>query len=86
MVRLIFAWVPLHNTCGLIGFTCAVGFTTIVNCIGSPVQLTPAFVNVGVTVTVATFGIELLLTALNDGIEVPLPLINPMLGSVLVHA
>ena len=85
VVRFILTRVPLHNTCGLVGFTCGVGFTTTVNVIGSPIQLTPALVNVGVTITVATFGIELSLKAINDGIAIPEPLINPILWSELVH-
>ena len=47
---------PLHKTWLATVFTVAVGFTVIVNVVGVPMQLTPALVKVGVTVTVAVTG------------------------------
>ena len=46
------------------GFTVAVGLTVIVNDFEGPTQETPPFVNVGVTVIVATTGALPVLTTL----------------------
>ena len=48
---------PLHSVWLATAFTVGVGLTVIVNVIGAPVQVTPPFVNVGVTVIVATCGV-----------------------------
>jgi hypothetical protein len=61
-------------------FTVAVGLTVMVNVIVVPVQLTPAFVYVGVTITVAVTGAVVLFTAVNE-LMFPLPLAaKPMEG------
>ena len=64
----------LHNTWLATAFTVAVGLTVIVNIIGIPTQLTPLLVNVGVTVTVAVTGDNVLFVAMNDDI-LPVPLV-----------
>ena len=66
-------------------FTVAVGFTMMVNVSGVPTQLTPLFVNVGVTVMDATTGVVVLLVAIKVGIfPVPLAAI-PIDGALFVQ-
>ena len=70
----------LHKDWFGVAFTVAVELTVIVNELGVPTQLTPAFINVGVTVIVAMTGAVLVLVAVNDGIF-PEPLAaNPIDG------
>ena len=76
---------PWHFTIELILFTCASGFTVIVNTIWVPVQLIPAFVKVGVTVIVASTGAVPEFVAINGGILLPEPPNNPILELVVVH-
>jgi len=77
--------VPLHNT-WLAGWsTWPVGLTVIVKVSSGPVQLTPPFVNVGVTTIVATTGAVPALIAVNEAI-LPVPVAgNPMPVVVFVH-
>ena len=76
---------PLHNTWLATVFTDAIGFTVIVNEIGAPVHVTPALVNMGVTVIVAVIALVWLFTVINDGI-LPVPLAaNPMEVLLLVQ-
>ena len=63
----------LQSTWLATAFTVAVGFTVMVNVVAMPTQLTPLFVNVGVTVIVATIGVVVLLVAIKVGI-LPVPL------------
>ena len=56
----------------LTAFIVAVGLTVMVNVMAVPVQLTPPFVNVGVTVIVAVIGAVPVLFAINDRI-LPVP-------------
>ena len=79
---------PLHSTWlpGSGGLITGVGFTVIVNVTGLPVQLTPALVNVGVTVTVATTGALVGFVATKAPI-LPMPLeARPMLVLLFVQA
>lgn len=72
--------VPAHTTTELGWFTCAVGFTTIVNVFAGPVQLTPSFEKVGVTVNVTVIGTEVELLATNEAI-LPVPVAEtPIVG------
>ena len=64
---------PLQSIWLATAFTVAVGFTVMVNVVVMPTQLTPLFVNVGVTVIVATTGVVVLLVATKVGI-LPVPL------------
>ena len=64
---------PLHKVWLLTAFTLAVGLTVMVNVVDGPVQLTPPFVKVGVTVIVAVTGAVPLFTAVNAAIF-PVPL------------
>ena len=64
--------VALHNTISSKSFTCAVGVTVIVKVSSGPTQLTPAFVNVGVTVNVDSNKSVVLLTAVKLMFPVPL--------------
>ena len=68
----IFTSSPLLTTISTVGFTCAVGFTVISKGIAGPVQLTPPFSNVGVTVIVAITGLVPVLMAVKAGIF-PIP-------------
>ena len=61
---------PLHTTLLAMAFTVAIGFTVIVNDIGTPTQ--PDGLT-GVTVIVAFIGTALALVVVNDGIF-PVPL------------
>ena len=63
---------PSVTTISTVGFTCAVGFTVISNGVAGPVQLTPPFSNVGVTVIVAITGLVPVLIAVKAGMF-PLP-------------
>ena len=63
---------PSVTTISTVGFTCAVGFTVISNGVAGPVQLTPPFSNVGVTVIVAITGLVPVLIAVKAGIS-PVP-------------
>jgi hypothetical protein len=66
-------------------FTVAVGLTVMVNVIAVPTQLTALFVNVGVTVIVATTGDVVAFVAVNEGIfPVPLAAI-PIEGVLFVQ-
>ena len=66
-------------------FTCAVGFTVIVNVSVGPSQLTPALVYVGVTTIVAVTGEVPLLTAVKEAMS-PLPVAaKPILGVSFSH-
>ena len=76
---------PSHFTNDAIEFTCALGFTVIVNTIDVPKQLIPALVKVGMTVIVATSGPGPGLIATNGGRLLPPPFSNPILGLVVVH-
>ena len=68
-----------------IAFTVAVGLTVMVNVREVPTQLTPLFVNVGVTVIYATTGVVVLLVATNVGIF-PVPLAAmPIDGALFVQ-
>jgi hypothetical protein len=60
--------------------------TVIVNVFEEPEQLTVAFVNVGVTVMVATTGEVPVFIAVNAAMLPPVPLAaRPMVGSEFVH-
>ena len=63
----------LHKDWLVIVFTVAVGLTVMLNVMSVPTQLTPALVNVGVTVIVATAGALVLFIAVKDGMF-PAPL------------
>jgi hypothetical protein len=66
-------------------FTVAVGLTVIVKVLDVPAQLTPALVNVGVTVIVAVTGALVALVAMNDAI-LPAPFAaNPIDGVLLTQ-
>lgn len=60
--------VLLHSTWLATAFTVGVGFTVIIKVIGVPVQLTPALVYVGITVTVALIGAIVVFVAMKPGI------------------
>ena len=78
--------VLLHTTWLAIAFTVIVGFTVMVNVVGVPTQLTPALVNVRVTVIVAVIGAFVLFVAAKLG-KVPVPLAaSPMLVVLFVQA
>ena len=64
---------PLHTTWLAIAFTDGVGFTVIVKVIGVPVQVTPPFVKLAVTVMVAVTGALVTLVAIKLAI-LPVPL------------
>ncbi len=75
--------VPAQSTTELGWFTCAVGFTTIVNVFAGPVQLTLPFEKVGVTVNVTVIGAEVELLATNEAI-LPVPAAEtPIVGLLL---
>jgi hypothetical protein len=75
----------LHNTWLATAFTVAVGFTVMLNVFAVPTQLTPPFINVGVTIIVATTGAVVVLVAINVGI-LPAPFAaKPMDGALFVH-
>jgi hypothetical protein len=77
--------VPAHTTTELGWFTCGVGFTTIVNVFAGPVQFTPPFEKVGVTVNVPVTGAEVELLATNDAI-LPVPVAEiPIVGLLFDH-
>ena len=63
---------PSVTTMSTVGFTCAVGLTVISKGVAGPVQLTPPFSNVGVTVIVAITGLVPVLIAVKAG-TFPLP-------------
>jgi hypothetical protein len=76
---------PLQSTWLATAFTVGVGFTVIVNVTGAPVQVTPALVYEGVTVTVAAIGAAVVFTAAKLAIF-PVPLTaNPMEVVLLVQ-
>jgi len=58
---------PSVTTISTVGFTCAVGLTVISKGVAGPVQLTPPFSNVGVTVIVAITGLVPVLIAVKAG-------------------
>jgi len=67
------------------GLTVAAGFTVIVNVFVGPTHEVPPFVNVGVTIIVATIGVVPPFVAVNEEI-LPDPLAGrPILGWELVH-
>jgi ABC-type multidrug transport system permease subunit len=72
---------PLHIPGGVIGLVnTGIGLTVIVTVCGVPVQVVPPFVKLGVTVIVATTGVDPGLIAINDAIS-PVPLAaNPIEG------
>ena len=76
---------PLHKTCGAIGLICGEGFTVIGKVVEALVQVTPAKVNVGVTVIVANSGSDPRLVAVNGGITPVEEAANPILGLELVQ-
>jgi hypothetical protein len=68
-----------------INLVCGSGSTVMVNDFGGPLQVTPAFVNKGVTAMVPSIGAEVVLVALNGAI-VPVPLApNPIAVLLLVQ-
>ena len=80
-----FELAPLHNTWFATVFTVAVGLTVMVNVFDGPEQVVPPFVNVGVTVIVATNGALVVLVAVKLAIlPVPLPA-NPIAGILFVQ-
>ena len=78
---------PALQTTWLEGWiTCPVGLTVIVKVLVGPVQLTPPFVNVGVTVIVATTGTIPVLMPVKAAM-LPLPeAARPMLVTSFVQA
>lgn len=76
---------PLQTNWSAGWFTLAVGFIVMVNVIAVPVQLIPAFVNVGVTVMVAVTGVLPVLMAINDGMVLVPPAPKPMDGLLFVQ-
>ena len=76
---------PLHSVWLGGAATFAPGFTVMVKVTGVPVQVIPALVYTGVTVTVAVTGALLLLMAIKDGtVPVP-PAARPMLILLLLQ-
>jgi len=76
---------PLHNTWLATAFTVTPGSTVMVNVVAAPVQLTPLYVYVGVTVILAIIGAVLPLVAVKAGIS-PVPLAGrPIEGSVFTQ-
>ena len=74
-----------HSVWLATGLTVAVGFTVMVNVLDVPTHLTPALVNVGVTVMVAVTGALVALVAIKDAI-LPAPLAaNPIDGALFVQ-
>ena len=77
--------VLLQTTWLVTAFTVAVGFTIIVNVLGVPVQVVPAFVYDGVTVMVAVTGALPAFVAVNELIS-PAPLAaSPIEGVLFVQ-
>ena len=72
-----------HSVWLATGFTVAVGFTVMVNVLDVPTQLTPALVNVGVTVMVAVTGALVALVAIKDAIF-PAPVAAKPIDGVLL--
>jgi hypothetical protein len=75
----------LHNTWLATAFTVAVGLTVMVNVLDVPTQLTPPFINVGVTVMVAITGAVVTLVAMNVGILPAPAAANPIDGALFVQ-
>ena len=75
----------LHKTWLATAFTVAVGFTVMVNVLAVPTQLTPPFINVGVTVMVAITGAVVTLVAINVGILPAPAAANPIDGALFVQ-
>ena len=69
----IFISSPSETTILLFSFTCAVGLTVISKGVAGPVQLTPPFSNVGVTVIVAVTGLVPVLVAAVSYTHLTLP-------------
>jgi hypothetical protein len=63
---------PLHSTWAGTASTTGVGLTVISKLMGLPVQVTPAFVNLGVTIIVAVIGLEVVLVAVKESVPAPL--------------
>ena len=63
--------------------TSAEGFTVIWNVSGTPKQLMPLYVNSGVTIIVATWGIVLILVAVHEYVVVPIVFVVKKLMSVV---
>jgi hypothetical protein len=63
---------PLHNTCSGTAATAGVGLTVMSKLIGLPVQVTPAFVNLGVTIMVAVMGLDVVFVAVKESVPAPL--------------
>ena len=77
---------PAQNTTLFGWLTSPVGFTVIVIDIVGPVQLTPPFEKVGVTVIIELIGAVVVLVAVNIGTS-PFPgLVKPIAVLLLVHA
>ena len=72
-----------HNVWLATAFTVAVGLTVMVNVLDVPTQLTPAFVNVGVTVMVAVTGALVVLVAIKDAM-LPAPVAANPIDAVLL--
>jgi len=76
---------PLHNTSLAGCVTDGEGLTVMVKVFDGPVQVTPPFKILGVTVIVAVMGNELVLIALNEVI-LPVPVdASPMAMLLLAH-
>lgn len=73
----------LHNTWFATAFTVAVGLTVMVNVLTVPTQLTPPFINVGVTIIVAITGVKPTFVAINVGILPAPAAANPIEGALL---
>ena len=68
--------------------TTGLGLTVIVNDLVGPLQVTDPFVNLGVTVIIAEMGADVVLVAVNEGIEVTSPVLvagSPMAVLLLVQ-
>ena len=76
---------PLHSTWAGTASTTGVGLTVISKLIGLPVQVTPAFVNLGVTTMVAVMGLEVVLVAVKESVPAPLAA-RPIAVLELVHS
>jgi hypothetical protein len=75
----------LHNTWLATAFTVAVGLTVMLNVLEVPTQLTPPFINVGVTVIVAITGAVVILVAMNVGILPAPAAAKPIDGALFVQ-
>ena len=85
VVKFIVAEFPLQNTTGAGWLTWADGLTVTINVLAGPVQVTPALVKDGVTTMVELIGIVPPLTAVNDGMKLPVSPTKPILELELVQ-